>query len=467
MADISQVNLPNDANNPYNIADTTARNDLADKMDKVNPTGSGSFSLNRKAETTIGTNSFTEGYNGTASAYASHAEGYATTANGASSHAEGSGTTASGTRSHAEGYYTTANHRSQHVFGEYNALDDSVASSTARGNYVEIVGNGTANDSRSNARTLDWSGNEVLSGTIEATGFGTTLKQAVIDAIYPVGSIYMTVSDDTAAKVKARFGGTWEAWGSGRVPVGVDSNDTAFDTVEETGGHKSNSYTPAGTNSGCAVTAHTYTPAGTNSGCAVTAHTYTPAGTNSGCAVTAHTYTPAGTNSGCAVTAHTYTPAGTVGNTTLKVSQIPSHTHKTCVEGSGTWGLTGNKDLAAGSGRYGIMSAELTHAADAVTGATGGGGSHTHTFTGTKATLSHTVTQPTFSGTKATLSHTVTQPTFSGTKATLSHTVTQPTFSGTKATLSHTVTQPTFSGTAANISTVQPYITCYMWKRTG
>jgi hypothetical protein len=30
-----------------------------------------------------------------------------------------------------------------------------------------------------------------------------------------------------------------------------------------------------------------------------------------------------------------------------------------------------------------------------------------------------------------------------------------------------TVTQPTFSGTAANISTVQPYITVYMWKRTA
>jgi hypothetical protein len=80
-----------------------------------------------------------------------------------------------------------------------------------------------------------------------STELGATLKQAVIDAIYPVGSIYMTVSDDTAAKVKARFGGTWVAWGSGRVPVGVNTSDTSFDTVEETGGNKSNSYTPAGT----------------------------------------------------------------------------------------------------------------------------------------------------------------------------------------------------------------------------
>ena len=45
----------------------------------------------------------------------------------------------------------------------------------------------------------------------------------------------------------------------------------------------------------------------------------------------------------------------------------------------------------------------------------------------------------------------------------------QPSFTGTQATLSHTVTQPTFTGTQATIteSTVQPYITCYMWKRTA
>lgn len=34
------------------------------------------------------------------------------------------------------------------------------------------------------------------------------------------------------------FGGTWIVWGSGRVPVGVDTSDTDFDTVEKTGGEK-------------------------------------------------------------------------------------------------------------------------------------------------------------------------------------------------------------------------------------
>lgn len=34
------------------------------------------------------------------------------------------------------------------------------------------------------------------------------------------------------------FGGTWVAWGSGRVPVGVNTGDTSFNTVEKTGGAK-------------------------------------------------------------------------------------------------------------------------------------------------------------------------------------------------------------------------------------
>jgi len=59
------------------------------KMDKVNPTGTGSFSLNRKASTTIGQNSFAEGENTTASGYASHAEGFNTTANQPYSHVSG------------------------------------------------------------------------------------------------------------------------------------------------------------------------------------------------------------------------------------------------------------------------------------------------------------------------------------------------------------------------------------------
>ena len=123
-----------------------------------------------------------EGYNTTASEKYSHAEGYATTASGRFSHAEGNTTTASGYNSHAEGSFTIANHHAQHVFGSYNIADPSTGAASTRGNYLEIVGNGTASD-RSNARTLDWSGNEVLAGKL-TVGAGPTNNMDVATKQY-------------------------------------------------------------------------------------------------------------------------------------------------------------------------------------------------------------------------------------------------------------------------------------------
>ena len=165
------------------------------KMDSANPTGTGALSLNRASGSTVGTYSTTEGNQCTASATRSHAEGYqttasgnqshaenySTTASGESSHAEGNATTASGSWSHAEGQGTIANHRAQHVFGRFNVEDPSTAISTAVGYYAEIVGKGSDNEHRSNARTLDWSGNEVLAGdlTIKGTKSLDTLTTTV------------------------------------------------------------------------------------------------------------------------------------------------------------------------------------------------------------------------------------------------------------------------------------------------
>ena len=154
-------------------------------------TASGSQSHAEGTGTTASfANSHAEGSQTTASGYSSHAEGNQTAASGDSSHAEGghttasqfashaegSNTTASGEVSHAEGRWTTAKNKSQHVFGEFNIADPSTALSNARGNYVEIVGNGTDDDARSNARTLDWSGNETLSGNLTIGGTITAIN---------------------------------------------------------------------------------------------------------------------------------------------------------------------------------------------------------------------------------------------------------------------------------------------------
>lgn len=117
----------------------------------------------------MGSSSHVEGHTTNAIGSNSHAEGQETVAEGLNSHAEGYATSANGDNSHAEGEYTIAKNKSQHVFGKYNKADSSIKGPDQDGNYIEIVGNGTASD-RSNARTLDWSGNEWLAGTLTANG---------------------------------------------------------------------------------------------------------------------------------------------------------------------------------------------------------------------------------------------------------------------------------------------------------
>lgn len=62
-----------------------------------------------------------------------------------------------------------------------------------------------------------------------------TVVNSIIDALYPVGSIYISVNNVNPSTL---FGGTWEAFGAGRTPVGVDTSQTEFDTVEKEGGSK-------------------------------------------------------------------------------------------------------------------------------------------------------------------------------------------------------------------------------------
>ena len=64
--------------------------------------------------------------------------------------------------------------------------------------------------------------------------------QWLANLIFPVGSIRMTVS---AADESAFLGGNWVRWGTGRVPVGVNTSDTNFNTVEKTGGANTHTLT--------------------------------------------------------------------------------------------------------------------------------------------------------------------------------------------------------------------------------
>ena len=80
-----------------------------------------------------------------------------------------------------------------------------------------------------------------LSQYVTAEEIGSTAAvdySELLSKIYPVGSIYMSATMSTTSQVEATLGGTWVAWGAGRVPVGVDTTQTEFDVVEETGGEK-------------------------------------------------------------------------------------------------------------------------------------------------------------------------------------------------------------------------------------
>lgn len=154
-------------------------------------------------ETTVsGTKgSHAEGYQTKATgSNGAHAEGDGTTASAYSAHAEGYKTEASGNYSHAEGYNTTAQRKNQHVFGKYNIVDTEGADGTEEGEYIEIVGNGSP-VIPSNARTLDWDGNEVLEGKL-TVGAAPTEDMDVTTKKYVDASMPITGSNSNYSWIK-------------------------------------------------------------------------------------------------------------------------------------------------------------------------------------------------------------------------------------------------------------------------
>lgn len=181
---------------------------------------------------------------------------------------------------------------------------------------------------------------------------------------------------------------TWVAWGSGKVPVGVDSSDTDFNTSEKTGGAKSNNYTPAGTVGNTTLTA-----------------------AQSGCPAHNHGFTQ---------------PTITVDNKTLtgKVSL-------------GTTILLNGKTSLFSADATGIVSTSASTTEQATIGGTTTTGSYSHNRTiNITATHNHTAKATGGSVNNSTAKN-----------ATSAH---NHGFTGTQATMNH----------------LQPYITCYMWKRT-
>ena len=169
--DVLYVTVDDKALRPVGLMDFGSQNGPWNNIYAKN-----SISLGRKLNTEIGLGStafgsyieasgeysHAEGFSTKASGESSHAEGSYTLASGEHSHTEGDNTVASGENSHAEGRYTKASSNNQHVQGKFNIEDSS-------NTYADIIGNGKNGSERSNAATVDWSGNAWYAGTIEGT----------------------------------------------------------------------------------------------------------------------------------------------------------------------------------------------------------------------------------------------------------------------------------------------------------
>lgn len=138
-----------------NIKSTYAKKtELDTKANSADPVFTGSFSQNRKAGSTIGTNS--------------HAEGDDTEASGEGSHAEGEFTIASGEGSHAEGASTIASNFSSHAAGKYNAPMTTGGTLRNSTGTAFVIGNGTS-AALSNAFSVQYDGTVKAKSTITAS----------------------------------------------------------------------------------------------------------------------------------------------------------------------------------------------------------------------------------------------------------------------------------------------------------
>ena len=91
-------------------------------------------------------------------------------------------------------------------------------------------------------------------------------EEEFLNKTYPVGSIYITESNINPS---TSIGGTWETYGAGKTLVGVDTENTNFNTVNKTGGTSTS--TLATTN----MPAHTHSiPALSGTAASAGAHTH-------------------------------------------------------------------------------------------------------------------------------------------------------------------------------------------------
>ncbi len=112
--------------------------------------------------------------------------------------------------------------------------------STVRGQGTAITQNETDIENINNVLNSPLVSYNGLLPVVNPSGIYT--YKSVADIVYPIGSIYLSVNNINPGTI---FGGTWVSWGSGQVPVGVNTSVSQFATVEQTGGEVTHTLTTA------------------------------------------------------------------------------------------------------------------------------------------------------------------------------------------------------------------------------
>lgn len=267
------------------------------------------------------------------------------------------------------------------------------------------------------------------------TAFGNSvLKPAILGAAFPVGCIYTSTN---SANPSTYLGiGTWSAYGAGRVLVGAGGAYAAGST----GGAASLSVTPSGTVGGTTLTvanlpSHTHTATTASAG----AHSHTAQSAGS------HTHDENSAGS------HTHTENSTGAHTHTRGTMEITGSFAGAGEGAGfcsgaftTPGRTGA--IVNNSGDRDNLY-EFT-ASKTWTGSTSSAGSHKHTID-SAGSHKHTIVS---AG-----AHTHS----TDSKGAHTHTIT------VSSTGSGTAHSHSFTGASMTISTLQPYVVVYFWRRTA
>ena len=238
---------------------------------QTNSTNAKAFTIGTRGAGDVGAFSYVEGRGNVADGVYSHAEGRGTTASADHTHAEGSETGATGAYAHAEGYQsqasgytahaqnygTIAQRQAQTTLGKFNVADAAGGGQDVTGKYAVIIGNGTSDNARSNALTVNWNGGimsqemagviQMYAGSTAPSGWlicdGSAVSRTTYATLFAViGTTYGTGDGSTTFNLPDL---------RGRFPLGV-GNGTAT-------GHTKHALASKNGNENLIVPYHTHT----------------------------------------------------------------------------------------------------------------------------------------------------------------------------------------------------------------